>query len=623
MKRMPKDAISTSQEQRKNVRSRDLKKSIGSFYTPQFLAAHISNETLNAWFTKKTGLNNLDERNILGLNQDTKKKLLKLLRDISILDPAVGGGAFLLAAADWLNHKRMLLDDPFTSYERRCDIALNSLYGVDLVEDATIVCKQNLHRWCKSEDVGTNSFKAGDLTKIKKGNSLVGFINRHYSNNEKGKRQEVSLDSFHWYDEFSKVLQSSEPGFDVILGNPPYGNILDTHVRQHIKETYPINVGGGKDGTWNSAAHFIVRSRALMKEGSYLGFLVPNSILRVNQFSKTRRFILDKMNLWKIIDEGSPFDDVTLEMVSLFCEVSDDYVHDQIEIESRRAGHEQTNRINRKVLRSGRVFSIYHDAIFSKILSRGVRNLLTASRGRDIPKEHVSREKSRNFNIPYITSGRSVKRYQILQQHQSYADDWFMQDSRLRESFESELLVATKNYPYPRCVIKSPGMIHGGGIVKITPLFENADLRSLGLILNSHLVRYVCQRYLTNYSQLTTCLNTGIMEDLPIVLPKHPYVFSTLFDLISELYSNTPSEQLTGCRQFLEHLSNALVYELYFRDDHALQNTLASTIVKRDQNHNDLVALCDSLQRGNVSNHTMNIMDDPIVMRIETILNSK
>ncbi|MFW9959333.1 MAG: Eco57I restriction-modification methylase domain-containing protein, partial [Candidatus Odinarchaeota archaeon] len=443
MKQMQKDA-STSQQQRKQMQSRDVKKSIGSFYTPQNLASHITNETLNAWLIRRAGLDKLDERNITGLNQGMKKNLLNLLRDIRILDPAVGGGAFLLSAADWLNQMRMVLGDSFTSFERRCDIAMNSLYGVDLVGDAIIVCKQNLHRWCNSESVGKNSFKIRDLTKIRKGNSLVGFTNQPFSHDEKRKRVSDLVDPFQWFDEFAEVLQSSEPGFDVILGNPPYGNILDTHVRQYIKETYPMNVGGGKDGTWNSAAHFIVRSRALMKEGSYLGFLVPNSILRVNQFSKTRRFILDKMNLWKIIDEGSPFDDVTLEMVSLFCEISDDYVHDQIEIESRRPGHEQINRIDRKVLRSGKVFSIYHDTIFSKILSRGARNLLTASRGRDIPKEHVSREKSRDLNIPYITSGRSVKRYQILEQHQSYTDDWFKQDSRLRESFESELLVATK-----------------------------------------------------------------------------------------------------------------------------------------------------------------------------------
>jgi len=619
---MSKDAISSSQKRNKDIRSRDMKKSYGSFYTPQYLAAHISNETLNAWLSKRAGIDSVDERNIAGLKHGIKQRLLKSVRDIRVLDPAVGGGAFLLAAADWLNYIRTLLGDPSTSFEKRCDIAKNSLYGVDLVEHAMKVCKQNLHTWCNSEGIDTTSFKIGNLTKIKKGNSLVGLINQSYFD-EKGRQDSDFLNSFHWYDEFTEVFQSSEPGFDVILGNPPYGNILDIHVRQYIKENYPINVGGGKDGTWNSAAHFIVRSGALMKEGSHLGFLVPNSILRVNQFSKTRRFILDKMNLWKIIDEGSPFDDVTLEMVSLFCNVSDSSLRKQVEIESRRPGFEQTNRISRDVLKSSRVFSIYHDSIFSKILERGKRNLLTASRGRDIPKEHVVKAKSREFSIPYITSGRSVRRYQILQQHQSYTDRWFKQDSRLRESFESELLVATKNYPYPRCVIKSPGMLHGGGIVKITPLFENANIRALGLILNSHLIRYICQRYLTNYSQLTTCLNTGIMEDLPIVIPQHPNVFATLFDLISGLYSNVTNERFIDCRQFLEHLSNALVYELYFRENHALQNILSDKIDEREQNLDNLIVFCDSLRIRSVSSAIKGIMGDPIVEKIETRLNSQ
>ncbi len=358
-----------------------------------------------------------------------------------------------------------------------------------------------------------------------------------------------------------------------------------------------------------------------MKESSHLGFLVPNSILRVNQFSKTRRFILDNMNLWKIIDEGSPFEDVTLEMVSLFCDVSDSSLRKQVEIESRRPGYEQTNRIDQNVLKSGRVISIYHDHIFSKILDRGKRNLLIASRGRDIPKEHVSKVKSRNFSIPYITSGRSVRRYHILQQHQSYTDDWFKRDRKMRESFESELLVATKNYPYPRCVIKPPGMIHGGGIVKIIPLLENADIRSLGLILNSHLVRYICQRYLTNYSQLTTCLNTGIMEDLPIVVPSHRSVFSTLFDIISELNSNSINQQLIECKQFLESLSNALVYELYFNDKHILQDTLVGEIDEKGLNRETVDEICEILQREDISMAIERIMGDAIVKEIETRLN--
>ena len=106
--------------------------------------------------------------------------------------------------------------------------------------------------------------------------------------------------------------------FEISLDTLGYMGILGMIERNHIATSFPFNVGGGRTGTWNSAAHFIVRAVSLMKNGGRLGFLVPNSILRVKQFKKTRDFILNQAGLWKIVDEGSPFDGVTLEMVSLF-----------------------------------------------------------------------------------------------------------------------------------------------------------------------------------------------------------------------------------------------------------------------------------------------------------------
>jgi len=594
--------------------SRLIKKRIGSFYTPQRLAKLIAVETLETWFIRQGGICKADIAGLGRVNRTVKRRLLKSLQTIRVLDPSVGAGVFLLAAADWLNNMREGLGDDMTPSQRRIHIVNESLYGVDLAKEAVTECKQNLVTWIYQRNVIPDSLVERELTNIRCGNSLIGSVD--HSPTTKQSR----TDEFHWFDEFSDVMQNSEPGFDVILGNPPYGNLLIEKERQQIESTYPFNVGGGRLGTWNSAAHFIVRSRMLMKKGGQLGFLVPNSILRVHQFNKIRNFLLDEMRLWKIIDEGSPFDGVTLEMVSIFCEAIKENQFAPIEVESRRPEHEQSNQVDWDFLKSSRVFSIYHDTIFQEILKRGKRDLLTASRGRDIPKQHVSQYKSDVFKIPYITSGRSVRRYQINTRQQYYTDDWFIRDKLMQESFENELLVATKNYRYPRCVVKPPGIIHGGGIVKITPLSQNADLRALGLILNSRLIRYICVRYLTNYSQLTTCLNTGIMNDLPLVIPKHTDIFAMLFDAISQLYSNTINLEFNDCRQFLEHLSDALVYELYFCKNQVLQQLLVETLSKENRNQYDARTICNYLQREDVIAAFRDIMSNSTVRRIEAEL---
>jgi hypothetical protein len=614
---------SSTQMKMTHSETRMNKKCLGSYYTPQHLAMLIANETLDGWVVKRGSIKKSELSCLSDIDQSRKQQLLNLLRNIRILDPAVGEGAFLIAAADWLNQVREILGDDLTLDERLTDIVKNSLFGVDLVDQAVNACKKNIVRWCKQESRAALLLTPDDVSKIKRGNSLLGSIT--IEDLEKLDLLETSshIDAFHWVTEYRDIMQSSDPGFDIILGNPPYGNLLSREERMYIQRTAAFCVGGGRNGTWNSAAHFIARSRNLMKDGACLGFLVPNSILRVNQFSKTRKFLLDEICLWKIVDEGSPFEDVTLEMVSLFFEASKDCTFREIEIESRRHGFEQLNKIDADVLRSSRVFSIYHDSIFSEILKQGKRNLLTATRGRDIPKEHVSSIKSKIFKTPYITSGRSVGRYRINNQQQYYTNEWFRQDQRMRESFQNELLVATKNYRYPRCVMKPRGIIHGGGIVKITPLFENADLRAIGLILNSRLIKYICIRYLTNYSQLTTCLNTGIMESLPIVLPEHAEVFSMLFSSLSDLSSRPIDGSDSDSKPSFERLGDALVYELYFSENHTLQSLIAEKLLQGVSEKRHADTFFKILEDREVLSLVENIMKNPNVKEVEDRLAMK
>lgn len=579
-----------------NIKS--VRKKLGSYYTPQDLANRIAWESLNAWLSKQ-------------LPSDREKNhLLTRLRNIRILDPAVGDGAFLISAAEWLERVRKDSGDERSSEEKRREIVENALYGVDIAIDAVKSCRRRLIEWSvgQKED---SKFDHHLDNKILQGNSLIGS-----TKSSNGHLKYTS--GFDWFENYPEVMARSNPGFDVILGNPPYGNILSDDERKYIEREYPFIVGKTRSGTWNSAAHFIVRSKMLLRREGELAFLIPNSILRVNQFSKIRDYLLEELRLWKIIDEGSPFDDVTLEMVSIFCEAVQPKEDDNIKIESMRPSHKQVNTIHRSLLKTCKVFTIYHDDLYSKILQRAKRNFMIASRGRDIPKSHVKKTPASGHLIPYITSGRSVRRYRIDEKYQVYVDDWFMNDKRLKESFETEFLVATKNLRYPRCIIKPRGIIHGGGIVEIRPRSNDVNVKALGLILNSSLIRYICTRYLTNYSQLTTCLNTGILEDLPIIESKHPEVYELLFDALSAIHLDRSNNE--ACRIFLERLTNALIYDLYFGSDDLFQErvaTLAATFPKNECPS----SLCKTLRTKSIIDSISAIQRMPDVQIIERELN--
>lgn len=566
--------------------SKSQKKKLGSFYTPPYLATLIADESLNAWLAKHSG---------------TRENLnLKIVQNIKILDPSAGVGAFLLAAADWLDKTRQKLGERTSITKRRKSIVRNSLYGVDLIGDTVEKCRSEILQWVSPIEDEQRVILDSVHDNIRKGNSLT---------------------SYDWTADFASVTTRTNPGFDVILGNPPYGNLLNKDEREFIQSKYPFNVGGSRTGTWNSAAHFIVRAIMLLRQNGELGFLIPNSILRVKQFTKTRQFLLKHLKLWKIVDEGSPFNEVTLEMVTLFCRRQKPGTDGVIKVESRRPGFEQNNFVSLKLLRSSNIFPIYHDEIFETILKKGQKNLLLATRGRDIPKEHIKRTIKEPYTTPYITSGRSVRRYHIDKKYQIYTNDWFLRNKGLKKSFDNELLVATKNYRYPRCVIKPPGTIHGGGIVQIKPSSNTINLRTLGLILNSRLIQYVCTRYLTNYSQLTTCLNTGILEELPIILPKFQDTFALLFDALSMLHHEEQTSERERCINAIEAISEALVYDLYFGSNHEIQREINELLGSDEIHMNNLMALWEKMKSKSLVLEVSKVMNWSEVQQIENHLN--
>ncbi len=587
---------------------KSVKKSTGSFYTPEYLANLITREVLFAWLSTIADRSIRHSRDLGRIEPEQRKSLLSAIGEIKILDPSVGGGAFLLAAAELITKIRGELGDTEGEKQRRHKIVTENLFGVDLDNNAIESCRTRLQEWGKTE------IKSDDLN-IRYGNSLVGELNAQSS-----REREYDSQSFHWKKEFAQVFSDKGQGFSIVIGNPPYGSILSQSERRFISDYYTYNVGDNRTGTWNSASHFIVRSMDLLEVTGHLGFLIPNSILRVKQFTKTREFLLNSTNLWKIVDEGSPFGDVTLEMISIFCSKNSVKPNQEIRVESRRPGLVQLNRVPVSVLKSSGIFPIYHDHIFSRIRERGKKHLLVAVRGRDIPKEHTRKEAGSQFVIPYITSGRSVRRYHIDTRYLVYSDNWLHQDTALKESFENEFLVATKNYRYPRCVLKPKGVVHGGGIVRITPRYANANLRVLGLILNSKLVRQICIRYLTNYSQLTCCLNTGIMEELPIVLPNRHLSYSILFDSLTSLYSDQEGYQ-SQTRTMLEHLSDALVYSLYFHDNYGLEKLVDDRVSAIRNETTSPENLCKVLGDSEILNAIDEILESPTVKEIELLGN--
>jgi len=145
------------------------------------------------------------------------------------------------------------------------------------------------------------------------------FLNEKFYSMLKGKGIKISkeeflnLKPFHWgfefYDVFDLEKPKEERGFDIIVGNPPYGNIL-SNVEKIILDIFEKY---SQSKIKNSAAYFIYRSKDITTSKSYFSYIVPKSICYSNGWNQVAKFIVENLN--KLIDCGKAFEDVKLEQV--------------------------------------------------------------------------------------------------------------------------------------------------------------------------------------------------------------------------------------------------------------------------------------------------------------------
>ncbi len=146
------------------------------------------------------------------------ERAIEELREIRVVDPACGSGAFLIRAYNILDDKYveilnvLEIHDPAKADKLRNDISdyilHDNLFGVDLSPEAVEIAQLAL--WLRSARRGKT---LADLSKnIICGNSLVSD-------------PAVDPRAFDWTETFPDVFKRPNPGFDCVIGNPPWERI--------------------------------------------------------------------------------------------------------------------------------------------------------------------------------------------------------------------------------------------------------------------------------------------------------------------------------------------------------------------------------------------------------------
>jgi len=216
----------------------EVRKAGGVYYTPKYIVDYIVEQTVG--------------KLLEGKRPGPRGAVSKL----RIVDPACGSGSFLIGAYEYLldwhrdryiedgpeRHKRELYLGPggqwlLTTAEKR-RILLNNIHGVDIDPQAVEVTKLSLLLKVLEGESGEalnrqlsmfHERALPDLgNNIKCGNSLIGpdfYANQQTSFFDDEEHYRINV--FDWNAEFPEVFDSKQPGFDAVVGNPPYRRELD------------------------------------------------------------------------------------------------------------------------------------------------------------------------------------------------------------------------------------------------------------------------------------------------------------------------------------------------------------------------------------------------------------
>ncbi len=238
------------------------RKKEGVYYTDSEISKFMFYEILFLLLNKhlkNSFLENIES--IFSLDSSNKKDLSNILFNLKICDPACGSGVFLLNAAQIIYDLILKLNPKLEENIIKTQI-LKNLHGFDINNSAIKLCYLKLFNWFYNEENSDN-------------HQVIAYLHNN-----------LTVEN--------RIISKSNNKYDIILGNPPYGNILNENEKEILKQ----------EETFYNDIYCTFLSKAIDWSEGIVGFLVPKSFLLRQGYVKFRNKFLSRVNVRKIFDIG-------------------------------------------------------------------------------------------------------------------------------------------------------------------------------------------------------------------------------------------------------------------------------------------------------------------------------
>lgn len=342
----------------------------GAFYTPPAVAEYVTRAALARYLAGATGASKREAAELLTHghipDETTARECYQELRDLTVLDPAAGGGAFAVTVLDAMVEATAALatalGEPADEYALARKFVAESLYGVDIDPTGVELCRFRV--WLRllaaapdnPSDIHNDGPALPNLDRsFFVGNALVGDHNptrfaaesgvkevreraaacrREYPTASGDRRWELDHELRRLVDELDDVIEADPKmatlatdvsgafrwscrvpqvvlagGFDVVVGNPPYEGRSKQGYEGDLAELYDRRydfyerVPGMRPDRYQQ---FVVRGWELTREGGVLAYIMSDTFLTIRSKRATRN-LLQREGLTDLVRAGDVF----------------------------------------------------------------------------------------------------------------------------------------------------------------------------------------------------------------------------------------------------------------------------------------------------------------------------
>lgn len=366
-------------------------------------------------------------------------------------------------------------------------------------------------------------------------------------------------DAFEWRFEFPQLLNDDGNfvGFDIVIGNPPYGASITAKEKEVYKKKYILK-------TSETAILFIERGLNMLTPKGIQAYIIPKSFSFASNYAKTRDFVESHITI--LVDCGKAFEQVKLEaciIINAKSSKRQTYINELFEYKQfvKIGDIDKDTKSKFGFLVNGVPNSSI--SIADKILTEAVLlgDIATNSRG-----DFLQNQTSNDGTEP-IVGGKDIDRYGI-RSIKGYIEKKTPISSKAMIQPNSLLvqnIVAHITKPYPQIKIISciPNRTDCYIIDTINQLVSNESFsnRYIWALLNSKLICWYVYLFIFGKAIRTMHFDNAVTDRIPIkdIALKAQQPFIEIVDKILEAKRLDPTADTTA----LEAQIDQMVYALY------------------------------------------------------------